>query len=271
MWFIQGNTFESWKETTSLLWIYGKRKFSYCFYPVLVLTGLLDHSWCWQKRLYVCYPRFHFGPDSLFHRRSAIIEDLNGICGTGSAHIAFFFFDFKDVKKQDARALLSSLIVQLSDQSSSFYDILFGFFSSHRDGTQQPSVEKLTQCLENMLMAPRDVPIYVILDAIDECPDTSGIQSSRDQVLALVEKLLNLGFPKFHLCVTSRPEIDIKNVLGPLTLPANSICLHDQSGQRKDIADFVRAVVYSDKNMRRWRDEDKELVIQTLSERADGM
>jgi hypothetical protein len=38
-----------------------------------------------------------------------------------------------------------------------------------------------------------------------------------------------------------------------------------------DIADYVRSVVYSDSNMRRWRDEDKELVIETLSERADGM
>jgi hypothetical protein len=51
------------------------------------------------------------------------------------------------------------------------------------------------------------------------------------------------------------------------------VSLHDQSGQRKDIADYVRSMVYSDSEqiMRRWRMEDKELVIQTLSERADGM
>jgi len=54
-------------------------------------------------------------------------------------------------------------------------------------------------------------------------------------------------------------------------LPSNCISLHDQSGQKKDIADFVRAIVYSDQNMGRWRDEDKQLVIETLSEMADGM
>jgi len=39
----------------------------------------------------------------------------------------------------------------------------------------------------------------------------------------------------------------------------------------KDISDYVRFIVYSDWNMRRWRKEDKDLVIRTLSERADGM
>ena len=193
------------------------------------------------------------------------------MCSVGSAHIAFFFFDFKDIGKQDARALLSSLIVQLNNQSDSsrVYDILDRFYSKH-NGTQQPSVVALTACLVSIIAAAK-VPIYIILDGLDECPNTSGIQSSRDQVLGLVERLVKLNLGNLHLCITSRPEIDIRTSLELLTIPSNRICLHDQSGQRKDIADFVRAIVYSDKNMRRWRDEDKELVIETLSIRADGM
>jgi hypothetical protein len=51
------------------------------------------------------------------------------------------------------------------------------------------------------------------------------------------------------------------------------VSLHDQSGQKEDIADYVRSVVYSNKEpiIRRWKKEDKELVIEVLSERADGM
>jgi hypothetical protein len=90
-------------------------------------------------------------------------------------------------------------------------------------------------------------------------------------VLALVDKLVRWNIPTLHLCITSRPEADIQPSLKPLTSPSNCISLHDQSGQKKDIVDFVRAVVYSDTNMRRWRVEDKELVVETLSERADGM
>jgi len=90
-------------------------------------------------------------------------------------------------------------------------------------------------------------------------------------VLQLLNELVKLSLPDLHICVTSRPEIDIRNVLEPLT--SRRVSLHDQSGQKKDIADYVRSVVYSDLEqiMRRWKIEDKELVIETLSERADGM
>jgi hypothetical protein len=185
--------------------------------------------------------------------------------------MAFFFFDFKDTGKQDARAFLSSVIIQLSRSSQSFYDILFNFYSVHQKGLQQPSISALTKCLEDMFKASGDAPIYLVLDAVDECPNTKGIPSSRRQVLDLVEKLVKQGPPQLRLCITSRPEVDIRTSLEPLTSTSNRICLHDQIGQKKDILEFVRGVVYSDENMRRWRDEDKELVIKVLSERANGM
>jgi hypothetical protein len=120
-----------------------------------------------------------------------------------------------------------------------------------------------------MLRTSPQVPIYLIFDAIDECPNTTGIPSSRDKVLTLVEKLVKLNLPNLRLCVTSRPEIDIRTFFEPLI--SNRISLHDQNGQKKDIVDYVNFVVHSDLNMRRWREEDKEVVIDVLSERADGM
>jgi hypothetical protein len=134
---------------------------------------------------------------------------------------------------------------------------------------QQPSDHALIQCLLEMLNILGQVPIYLIFDALDECPNTTGISSQRDDVLALVEELVGLSLPNLRLCITSRPEVDIRTVLEPLT--HHRICLHDQSGQKKDIVDFVTSVVYSNNNMRRWRDEDRKLVIETLSERANGM
>ena len=175
------------------------------------------------------------------------------------------------MQKKDARDLLSSLVVQLSNQSSTFYDILLRFYSLHYHGERQPSIDTLTQCLEDILRASGDVPIYLIIDAVDECPNMTGIPSPRDQVLSLIERLVDLDLPNLHLCATSRPEIDIRTSLGSLTLMPNCISLHDQSGQRKDITNFIRVVVYSDRSMQRWRNEDKEVVIKTLSERADGM
>jgi hypothetical protein len=193
------------------------------------------------------------------------------VCNTASGHMAFFLFDFKDTGKQDARALLSSLIVQLSNQSDGFYDVLLHFYSDHKRGTQQPSIRALTQCIEDMLRIPEALPVYLIIDALDECPNTTGIQSPRDEVLTLVERFVKLNLPSLRLCVTSRPEADIRTSLEALTSTFNSVSLHDECGQKKDIVNFVGSVVYSDKNMRRWREEDKQLVVKTLSDKADGM
>ena len=120
-----------------------------------------------------------------------------------------------------------------------------------------------------MLRLPDQHPIYIVIDALDECPNTSGMPSPREQVLDLLNDLVKMTLPNFHLCVTSRPEIDIRCVLEPLT--SRRVSLHGQSGQKKDIIDYVTSIVQTDPKMRRWRDEDKNLVIETLSERADGM
>jgi len=126
------------------------------------------------------------------------------------------------------------------------------------------------QCLKEMLTLPSQGPVYLIMDAIDECPNISGIPSAREQVLDLITSLVGL-LPNIRVCVTSRPEVDIKAAFEPLA--SHTVSLHDESGQKEDITDYVRFVVYSnsDTAMKRWRDEDKELVIETLSERADGM
>ncbi len=122
-----------------------------------------------------------------------------------------------------------------------------------------------------MLSLPDQGPIYLIMDALDESPITSGIPSAREKVLHLLKELVDLGLPNLHICVTSRPEIDIRNAIEPLT--SLRVSLHDQTGQKEDIADYVRLVVYSnsDTNMKRWKEEDKEIVVKTLAERADGM
>ncbi len=202
---------------------------------------------------------------------SAIVQDIERISETGSAHMAYFFFDFKDTGKQDARAFLSSVIIQLSSQSVSLCNILLEFYSAHQRGSQQPGESALIQCLEKMLKAPRKVPLYLIIDALDECPDTSGVHSSRERVLELVEKLVGLHLPSLRLCITSRLEVDIWNVLQPLTSTSTRISLHDEYGQKKDISDYIRSIVYSDKKIMRWREQDRELVVKILSDRANGM
>ena len=189
----------------------------------------------------------------------------------GQASLAYFYFDFRDEeKKQDIRNFIASLLVQLSAYSSPCCEIISRIYSAHGKGTQQPSNDALTNCLRDMLsLAATQQPTYLIVDALDECPDSSGIPTPREDVLNLLGGLVRLRLSNLHMCVTSRPEIDIKNVLGPLARSA--VSLHDESGQKNDISNFVRNAVYSDMKMRRWRNDEKELVIEELSKKVDGM
>jgi hypothetical protein len=105
--------------------------------------------------------------------------------------------------------------------------------------------------------------------AVNECPNNPGRPSPRENVLRLIKELVDLRHPDLRVCITSRPEVDIRTIFGPLA--SHSVSLHDQAGQRGDITNYVKSVVESEANMRRWRRGDKELVINTLSQNANGM
>ena len=194
-----------------------------------------------------------------------------GVCETGLAIMAYFYFDFRDLNKQSCHDLLRSLVSQLSTHSNLCCDILHCVYKTHKDGTQQPSDNTLKECLKEMLRLLAQGSIFIILDALDECPDSSGLPSPRNEVLQLVKELVDLRLHGLHICTTSRPEVDIRAVLEPLAF--HSVSLHDEGGQKTDIAEYVRSVVNSSQSaaMRRWRVDDKNLVIETLTERADGM
>ena len=191
------------------------------------------------------------------------------LCDARKALLAYFYFDFRDIDKQNLRNLLPSLLIQLSARSNPCCDILSQLYSAHKRGVQKPSDRAMIECLKEMLTLERQRPTYIILDALDECPVMSSIPSPREEVLELVENLVGLHLPNLHICVTSRPEPDIQIVLERLT--ERPVSLHDESGQKEDIANYVSSSVHSDRRMGRWREEDRELVIKTLSEKADGM
>jgi hypothetical protein len=200
---------------------------------------------------------------------SKVIGDLENMRRSGLALVPYFYFDFKDTDKQNCRALLSSLLVQLCARSDPFCDILSRLYSSHDFGARQPSNDSLMACLKEMLSLPGQGAIYIVMDALDECPNNPGMPSPREEVLKVIEQLVGLRLSSLRLCITSRPEADIRNTLEPLT--SHPVSLHDECGQRKDIINYIKSAVRSDPRMRRWRDEDKNMVIESLSEKVGGM
>ena len=187
---------------------------------------------------------------------------------TGLASLAFFYCDFREDQKKDRRGLLSSLLAQLCHQSDSYCDILANFYSGHANGLRRPSDNALAGCLKDLLKLPGLAPVYLIVDALDECPNTSAIPSSRAKVLDLLEELIKLQIPNLRICVTGRPETDIKDVLDPL-LP-RYVSLDDEKGQERDIERYIKSVISMHPKNRRWKAEHKQLVIDVLTGKASG-
>ena len=183
--------------------------------------------------------------------------------------MAYFYCDFRNEDKQNCRSLVLSILSQLCAQSNLCCDTLSHAYLAHDKGARKPSDDTLAKCLAEMVSLPNQGPIYLIVDALDECPNNFGLPTPREEVLDLIDNLVGLCLPNLHICITSRPEIDIQSILEPLT--TLRVSLHNQTGQKADIVNFVSSVVHSDKKMRRWRQEDRNLVIEMLSERADGM
>jgi len=205
----------------------------------------------------------------MFPTSSTIIQEIKTKCERGLALMGYYYFDFKDIAKQGIRGLLTSLLSQFCATSDPCYQILLDLYSENHEGSQQPDNEALIESLKKILRLPDAPMTCIIMDGIDECPNTSGCPTPREEVLDLLEDLVSLSLPNLHICVTSRPEIDIRTILEPLT--SLHMSLHNQSGQKQDILNYIQNFVHSDRRMRRWRPEDKQMVIDTLSAKADGM
>jgi len=204
---------------------------------------------------------------------SSIIGDIERDCATGLASIVYYYFDYKDSEKQDCHGLLSSLLTQLCAQSHHGFDILSSLYETHLNGVRKPRVVDLIKCLKKVLAFPGQGMVYIIVDALDESSNKNdpGIPSQREKVLQVMKDLIHLRHDgaDIRICITSRPEVDIRTDLD--LLASHSVSLHDEEGQRRDIISYIKFFVESNANMQRWRAEDRQLVIDELSKKADGM
>ena len=181
--------------------------------------------------------------------------------------MAYFYFDFSDDKKRNLDNALRSLLTQLADRSDRYCDILSHVYDNNRGST--PSTNVMITCLEEMLEQPDQGPVYIILDALDECSNTGKLPSSRKQVLDFLKRLVGLQLSNLHLCVTSRPENDIRTALKAFP----TISIQEEKGQKEDIDRYIKDVVDAnpDTLMESWNIETKNMVVEALREKAGGM
>ena len=186
---------------------------------------------------------------------------------TGLASLAYFYCDFRDDKKRDLHGLVSSLLVQLCHQSDSYCDMVSKFYLEHAKKSRYPSDAALVLCLKGILSLSGQPPVYLIVDALDECLTTSDMPPAREKVLMLVRQLMASEYPNLCICVTGRLEPNLSVVIDPLSV--RSVSIHVESGQKEDIASYIKSVVHTDPKMQAWRADDEQLVVDVLTQKVE--
>jgi hypothetical protein len=204
----------------------------------------------------------------MFVQSSAIIEHLKRLSVTESACVVYFYVDFRDQVKKSIRGLVSSLLAQLATQSEPYHDILSCLHLKYAGSGRRCEDYALRKCLKDMLTLPGQPPVYIILDALDECPD-SGMLSPRETVLGFIKELVDLQLHNLRICAASRPEVYIN---ADLERPSfRHVSLDTRKEHANDIAIYIRSICESDSMMKHWEYDARERVVDTLIRKNNGM
>ncbi|BCR94675.1 uncharacterized protein AKAW2_11721S [Aspergillus luchuensis] len=185
---------------------------------------------------------------------STIIEDIQRVCIDGSnTRFAYWYFQFNDPSSQRVENMLRTIIRQL--HSTPLDEPIRNLWSDYGTKGSNPSNTRLQETLE-ILLAANKGRIFLILDALDECPEAVN-RKERSLLLPLLTGLQKKYSDKIHIFVTSRPEPDIVDHLVECT------ALDIEENQGSDISAFVKDRVEA-LDDRRAPKEVKAQIIQEL-------
>ncbi|KAF1939184.1 hypothetical protein EJ02DRAFT_504930 [Clathrospora elynae] len=229
LWFLESDQYAEWRtDATSFFWLHGIPGCGKTILSSTILQNVLQH------------------------------------CNSDPGKVvAYFFFDFNDIQKQNPELMVRSLICQLSQQCVRIPTSLDTLFSSCENGQRQPSLHALLEALQQMM---QEFPhIYIVLDALDEC-------SGRAELMDILETMSTWQLQNLHTLLTSRRERDIESSLETFIRQQDFVCLQSELVDR-DIHKYVQQRLSDDKQLSRWgRDPAiRQDIEAALMEGAQGM
>ncbi|KAJ6505850.1 ankyrin repeat-containing domain protein [Mycena vitilis] len=228
-WVLEDIRFAKWKEEPGCLWIRGNSGTGKS-----VLSSIaIDHL-------------VHYQPRQIANMQAA-----------PTLGIAYFYFDFRDEKKQLVINMLRSIIVQLSEQSPEPYSVLDEQFKSCRGGSIFPPYDDLLVMLNTIL--GQFTGTYIVLDALDEC-------SEHDDLVQFISTLRGWGKP-VHLLVASQPRaIFVESA----AFDKVSVVLLEPATTHADIFQFVNSKLKLDSKLKHVSKYAEDLTPKVV-EKSNGM
>ncbi|PYH86231.1 hypothetical protein BO82DRAFT_380369 [Aspergillus uvarum CBS 121591] len=165
---------------------------------------------------------------------STVIDDITQSChGDPEKQCAYWYFQFNVSESQNVQNMFRCLIRQL--HSAPLEEKIKSVWREHGAKESQPSMKALSGVLHSLIVAFRG-EICLILDALDECPESPECHERR-VLLSLLEELQERHSDKLHILVTSRPEPEISKRL------ERHATLDLEEKLEDDVANFVRLKV----------------------------
>lgn len=196
------------------------------------------------------------------HRSSTVIDDLGRICELDPyKYLAYWYFHFGDDFTKSVYSMARSLIRQLS--WSPLPSSLVKLWNKHRIPGSEPDLQTILSVLDDLLSSiPDQGQVYLVFDALDECPDSPNADSERKLLLSVIVDLLERHKDKVHILATSRPEKDIKDKLERFST------VDLEAHLAEDMKQFVTAAISRD-TLQKYSEETRELIYHTLVNSED--
>jgi len=198
---------------------------------------------------------------------ASVVDHLRKNVQSQEAGVAYFYCDYKDMRKQQPSAVVSSILMQLARQNTNVFLKLQGFFQEHQKdkGPSSPEFDELRSSFSTFV-ADTFREVIIAVDAIDECMDRRYIMYGLQSIMETT--------PSVNIIVSSREEQQIVDAYEEWSFSQREDTKINQSDVADDIESFVKAeVMFRIKEKKlKLRDESLEKTIVTvLVDGAHGM
>lgn len=183
-----------------------------------------------------------------------------------SIALAYYYFSFSDVKKQNVDGMLASLIKQIC--SRRLDEQLLDRLGEYMAKEQRPDTKTLGEVLLSCLFGYSDV--YIVIDGLDECP---VLNDSRERLLESLDGILANAPDNLHIFLTSRKEQDIDTqIRAHLSKPCKTEIdlLAHRKVLNRDIGHYIDSRLAT-KKFKFWPENIKMEARESLFAKADCM
>jgi hypothetical protein len=174
--------------------------------------------------------------------------------------ILFVYFNYKE--PHSATEILGSLLQQLQLRKTTISTAIYNLWRTHTERKTRPTLPEILTLLQDE--AHNFIKLFVVLDALDECPEKYHDRDCRDKLLTLIHEL----GPGLRLLATGRSHI--KNVTEVFP-DATVIKIR---GTEEDIRKYVNSRIDMERNLKYYIGKDTKLrrrVTHKIAKKVDGM